>query len=155
MLVRFGELPSRAHKAEPVIHNTIGSTLHLPFLSSSNASESVSHGGTAASSHTTHTRQMTGGLRRPQSVASLGASARAVPTVTHIARALTSSTSVNRPKHLPCETQVLAALLVPFVGPYSNDQVAVEQQTAVETFEYAVRTWKAPSNEVGQCTITV
>ena len=91
---------------------------------------------------------MTGGGRRPQSVMSVGASARAAPTVTHIARALTSSTSVNRPKALPCETQVLAALLVPFLGPHTNDQIGVEQQTAAETFEYAVRTWKAPSNEV-------
>ena len=78
----------------------------------------------------------------------LGGSSLAAPTVTHIARALTSSTSVNRPKTVPCETQVLAALLVPFLGPHGNAQVAVEQQTAVETFEYAIRTWKAASHEV-------
>lgn len=144
MMVRFGDLAARTQKAEPVVQNTIGSTLHLPFLASSNAS--VASGGNAGSSHT---RQVTGGgLRRPQSVASLAMSSRAAPTVTHIARALTSSTSINRPKVLPSETQVLAALLVPFVGPFSNDQVAVEQQTAVETFEYAIRTWKAPSHEV-------
>ena len=143
MMVRFGEVMVRSHKPEPVVQNTIGSTLHLPFLASSN---SVVAGGSGKSSHT---RQMTGdALRRPQSVVSLGTRNRAAPTVTHIARALTSSTSINRPKVLPCETQVLAALLVPFLGPYSNDQVAVEQQTAVETFEYAVRTWKAASNEV-------
>ncbi|KAI0754356.1 hypothetical protein C8Q80DRAFT_1095352 [Daedaleopsis nitida] len=142
MLVRFGDIPSRAHKTEPIVHNTLGSTLHLPFLAS--ASATVASGGSGTSSHT---RQMTGGLRRPQSVASLAVTSRAAPTVTHIARALTSSTSVNRPKALPCETQVLAALLVPFVGPYSNDQVAVEQQTAVETFEYAIRTWKASTSE--------
>lgn len=149
MMVRFGELPNRAHKAEPVTHNTIGSTLHLPFLVS--AGTSAATGGNGGSSHM---RQMTGGgLRRPQSVASLGASARAAPTVTHIARALTSSTSVNRPKTLPCETQVLSALLVPFLGPHSNGQVAVEQQTAVETFEYTIRTWKAASSEVRSCCI--
>ncbi|RPD69417.1 hypothetical protein L226DRAFT_471808 [Lentinus tigrinus ALCF2SS1-7] len=141
-MVRFGDVTTRSHKAEPVMQNTIGSTLHLPFLASSS---SLVTGGSGKSSHA---RQMTGdGLRRPQSVASLGMGPSAAPTVTHIARALTSSTSINRPKVLPCETQVLAALLVPFLGPYSNDQVAVEQQTAVETFEYAVRTWKAASNE--------
>ena len=87
-------------------------------------------------------------MRRPQSSVMLGGSSLAAPTVTHIARALTSSTSVNRPKTLPCETQVLAALLVHFLGPHGNAQVAVEQQTAVETFEYAIRTWKAASHEV-------
>ncbi|TFK92378.1 hypothetical protein K466DRAFT_480806 [Polyporus arcularius HHB13444] len=141
-MVRFGDVSVRPHKTEPTMHNTLGSTLHLPFLASSS---SVTTGVAGKSSHI---RQMTGdALRRPQSVASLGMGSRAAPTVTHIARTLTSSTSINRPKVLPCETQVLAALLVPFLGPYSNEQVAVEQQTAVETFEYAVRTWKAASNE--------
>ncbi|TBU39115.1 hypothetical protein BD309DRAFT_873000 [Dichomitus squalens] len=135
----------KAQRAEPVIHNTLGSTLHLPFLASSSNVSSA----TAGNGGSGHPRQATGGggLRRPQSVMSLGVSSRAAPTVTHIARALTSSTSVNRPKTLPCETQVLAALLVPFLGPHSNEQVSVEQQTAVETFEYAIRTWKAASHE--------
>lgn len=160
MMVRFGDAPGRAQKAEPAPQNTIGSTLHLPFLASASSSMgsagsgSGSAGGGAGghgsgSGGWSHARQMTsGGLRRPQSVLSLGAASRAAPTVTHIARALTSSTSINRPKTLPAETQVLAALLVPFLGPHRNDQIAVEQQTAVETFEYAVRTWKASSCEV-------
>ncbi len=152
MMVRFGDMPARAQKSEPSIHNTLGSTLHLPFLASS-SNLSMATSGSGGPGHG-HSRQMTGGagLKRPQSVMSLGASSRAAPTVTHIARALTSSTSVNRPKILPGETQVLAALLVPFLGPHRNEQIAVEQQTAVETFEYAIRTWKAASHEVCEAT---
>ena len=150
MMVRFGDVPVRTQKTDPSIHNTLGSTLHLPFLASpSNLPTSMGTAGSSSPGHG-HSRQMTGGagLKRPQSVMSLGGSSRAAPTVTHIARALTSSTSVNRPKTLPGETQVLAALLVPFLGPHRNEQIAVEQQTAVETFEYAIRTWKAASHEV-------
>ena len=148
MMVRFGDVSARTQKPEAIAHNTLGSTLHLPFLQSASSSVNASTTTVGSASTAHHTRQMTGGGRRPQSVMSVGTGGRAAPTVTHIARALTSSTSINRPKALPCETQVLAALLVPFIGPHSNEQVGVEQQTAVETFEYAIRTWKASTSEV-------
>ncbi|KAI0763460.1 hypothetical protein BD413DRAFT_484122 [Trametes elegans] len=141
--VRFGELPIRKAEREPSAQNTLGSTLHLPFLAS--ASSTVNMG---ASRIAGHARQATGGgLKRPQSVVSLGAAAHAAPTIMHIARVLTSSTSVNRPQTLPYETQVLSSLLVPFLGPHGNEQVGAEQNLAVETFEYVIRTWKAPSSE--------
>ncbi|KAI0828677.1 hypothetical protein BC628DRAFT_1316176 [Trametes gibbosa] len=141
LAVRFGELPTRT-KAEPVTQNTIGSTLHLPFLASANSS--VNTGGSGMG----HTRQATaGGLKRPPSVMSLGGS-RGQATVTHIARALTSSTSENRPRTLPCETQVLAALLVPFLSAQGDPKTAAtEHILAAETFEYVIRTWKPASNE--------
>ncbi len=155
LAVRFGEVPTRT-KAEPVTQNTIGSTLHLPFLAT--AGSSVMTAGGVVMGHARqatggglmgHARQATGGgLKRPASVMSLGAASRAAPTVTHIARALTSSTSENRPRTLPCETQVLAALLVPFLGPHANPQIGTEQNLAAETYEYVIRTWKPASNEV-------
>ncbi|KAI0631245.1 hypothetical protein C8Q77DRAFT_1062302 [Trametes polyzona] len=141
LAVRFGEIPARA-KAEPVPQNTIGSTLHLPFLASTYASANAAVGAMG------HSRQATGGgVKRPPSIMSLGTAARMAPTVTHIARALTSSISENRPRTLPCETQVLAALLVPFLGPYANPKVDTERNLAAETFEYVIRTWKPASNE--------
>ncbi|KAI0642797.1 hypothetical protein C8Q79DRAFT_917084 [Trametes meyenii] len=145
LAARFGEQPVRSKAdREPVTQNTIGSTLHLPFLASASSSVNIVTGG-----GTGHTRQATGGgLKRPQSVVSLNTASRAVPTVKHIAVALTSSsTSENRPQTLPCETQVLAALLIPFLGPYKNTVESGEETFAAETFEYVVKTWKATSSE--------
>ncbi|OSC98071.1 hypothetical protein PYCCODRAFT_1375895 [Trametes coccinea BRFM310] len=122
---------------EPSTQNTIGSTLHLPFLAS--ASSSQSGGG--------HARQPTGGLKRPQSVLSLNAAMRSGPTVTHITRILLSSPSANRPKWLPYETQVLGALLIPFLGPRSAEPVGEEQNIATDTFEFIIKTWRTPSSE--------
>ncbi|KAI0355950.1 hypothetical protein OH77DRAFT_1402071 [Trametes cingulata] len=142
LAVRFGEAATRTKAdREPVTQNTIGSTLHLPFLASASSSVNVAEGGGKG-----HARQATGGgLKRPQSVVSLNGGT--APTITHIARVLTSSTSVNRPRTLPCETQVLAALLIPFLGPAYNAQIGTEQTLAAETFEYVIRTWKSASNE--------
>ncbi|KAI8972849.1 hypothetical protein BD414DRAFT_559591 [Trametes punicea] len=144
LAARFGELPARTKsERELTTQNTIGSTLHLPFLASGSSTvNSAAQGGTE------HARQATGGIKRPQSVVLLGTASRATPTVMHVARALTSSTSVNRPKALPCETQVLAALLIPFLGPYNDETVVAEQNLATETFELVVRTWKSSSSEV-------
>ncbi|KAI0327553.1 hypothetical protein GY45DRAFT_1256742 [Cubamyces sp. BRFM 1775] len=144
--MRFGDPSTRAKvEREPTTQNTIGSTLHLPFLASA-AANPPAQGGAG------HARQATAGqLKRPQSVMSLGSSSRTAPSVMHIARVLTSSTSANRPKTLPCETQVLAALLVPFIGPYNYDSVeraATERNLATETFELVIRTWRTPSSEV-------
>ncbi|KAI0676337.1 hypothetical protein C8Q78DRAFT_1084712 [Trametes maxima] len=144
LAARFGEQPVRGKAdREPVTQNTIGSTLHLPFLASASSSVNIASGGTG------HTRQATGGgLKRPPSVVSLNTASRAVPTVKHIAVALTSSsTSENRPQTLPCETQVLSALLIPFLGPYKNTFESDEDNFAAETFEYVVKTWKATSSE--------
>ncbi|KAI0659698.1 hypothetical protein C8Q70DRAFT_914754 [Cubamyces menziesii] len=144
--MRFGDTSTRTKvEREPVTQNTIGSTLHLPFLAQA-AGNLPAQGGAG------YTRQATAGpLKRPQSVMSLGTSSRNAPSVMHIARVLTSSTSANRPKTLPCETQVLAALLVPFLGPYnyeSAERATAEQNLATETFELVIRTWRTPSSEV-------
>ena len=144
--MRFGDTSTRTKvEREPTTQNTIGSTLHLPFLAQA-AGNLPAQGGAG------YTRQATAGpLKRPQSVMSLGTSSRSAPSVMHIARVLTSSTSANRPKTLPCETQVLAALLVPFLGPYNYEnaeRATAEQNLATETFELVIRTWRTPSSEV-------
>ena len=80
-----------------------------------------------------------------QSLALAGPS---IASVTQIFRALTTIMSDNRPRVLPYETQILSTLLGPFISPRTGTQIEAEQAIAVETFEYAVRTWKSPSNEV-------
>ncbi|OCH88423.1 hypothetical protein OBBRIDRAFT_734457 [Obba rivulosa] len=120
---------------------TAGSTLHLPFMSSMASLPLAS----STSVSTVPTQKS--GMRRPQSIQSLAMSSRGAPSVTHITRALTSTMSMNRPRFLPLETQVLSALLVPFLGPHQAERAEAEQEMAVETFEYVIRTWRSPSDE--------
>ncbi|CDO70971.1 hypothetical protein BN946_scf184830.g2 [Trametes cinnabarina] len=142
---RFGDLSTQTKpEREPTTQNTIGSTLHLPFLASSSSSQSA--GG--------HARQPTGGLKRPQSVASLNWTLHSGPTVTHITRILLSSPSANRPRWLPYETQVLSALLIPFLGPRNAEPVGEEQNIATDTFEFIIKSWRTPSSETEMDRIT-
>ncbi|KAI0087407.1 hypothetical protein BDY19DRAFT_893157 [Irpex rosettiformis] len=133
--VRFGETPQQV-KAE----STLGSTLHLPFALSTASLPTNS----AASILATGTRVH--GLRRPPSISSVIPSAREPPSITRLARALTSSMSFNRPQDLPHEKLVLSTLLIPFLSPLPGTTLEIEQATAVETFEYAIRTWKPHSS---------
>ncbi|KAH9946910.1 hypothetical protein B0H21DRAFT_857417 [Amylocystis lapponica] len=106
--VRFGEQPLRQKMEREASQNTVGSSF-LPFMGSS-ASLPMASSVSVASVQTAGRHP----LRRPQSFQSMGLTSRE-PSVTHIARALTYTTSVNRPMMLPHESQVLSALLVPFV----------------------------------------
>ncbi|KAI0947727.1 hypothetical protein AcW1_009415 [Taiwanofungus camphoratus] len=140
---RFGEMSVRPKTEREASQATVASSLHLPFMSSTTSLP-------MASSTSVLTMQAThrSGLRRPPSSQAMVQESRATPSVTYIARVLALGTSANRLRTLPYETQVLSALLVPFLGPFRGDQIGLEQQTAVETFESAVRTWKSPSSEV-------
>ncbi|KAI0792519.1 hypothetical protein C8Q75DRAFT_714346 [Abortiporus biennis] len=135
--VRFGEIPLRPKTDRNDSQNTMGSSLHLPFISSTSSLPNAMNFNVAN----------VPGLRRPPSVQSLALPVHTMASVTQIARALTSMASVNRPRTLPHESLVLSALLVPFLSPRDGTPVDTEQATAIETFEYAIRTWKAPSNE--------
>lgn len=148
--LRVGEA---AHRARPeregtlgaVGLGTMGSSLHLPFMASS---ASLPVPGSAAALPAFQTPFRGGGLRRPPSMQSLMTLGGATPSVSHIARVLHSTSSVNRPTRLPHENLVLSALLMSFVSPSGQPNLEAEQGTAVEIFEVVVRHWKAPSNEV-------
>lgn len=140
--VRFGDLPSRQKPEREGSQATMGSSF-LPFIASATSLPMSSSASLISVPMTQKSN-----LRRPQSIQSLATNGRTAPSVTHITRALTYTTSSNRPLLLPHESHVLSALLVPFLGPYRGVQTASEQETAVETFEYAIRTWRAPSSEV-------
>lgn len=142
---RFGEAVHHSKPEREGTLGTVGSSLHLPFMASTTSLQIA----TSASGSTIQGTNRSGGMRRPQSTQSLAQASRAVPTVTHISRVLSSfSTSLSRPQQLPHENLVLATLLLPFIDPSDGMQVDMEQVNAVETFEYATRTWKALSNEV-------
>ncbi|KAI0743191.1 hypothetical protein BC629DRAFT_1740217 [Irpex lacteus] len=93
------------------------------------------------------------GLRRPPSMSSMVPSSQSAPSITRLSRALTSTMSFNRPRDLPHEKLVLSTLLVPFLSPLAETSITNEQATAVETFEYVVRTWNAtsPADELERC----
>lgn len=134
---RFGESSTRPRPEREGSQATVASTLHIPFMASA---ASLPNPGS-------HSFPSINVMRRQGSSQTVAVDSR-TPSVAMIQQALTFSMVMNRPAALPHETHVLSALLVPFLGPYRSEQVSFEQQTAVETFEYLIRTWKAPSNEV-------
>ena len=136
-IARYGQSPLRPKTERELTQHTIGSSLHLPFIASATSLVTSPSVSSLHSSNTAHQSPV------------IVADNRDVPTVYPLSRTLTFTTSGTRPLALPHESHVLSALLVPFLGPYSGDRLAVEQQTAVETFEYIIKTWKSPTNEVG------
>ena len=137
---RFGD-GSQPPKPEREGTLGVGSALHLPFMASSTSL-------VAASSSNISVTQSTksSAMKRPQSTHTL-AQARA-PSVTHIARVIASTPSANRPVHLPLESLILSTLLLPFLDPRQGTRVDIEQESAVESFEYIIRTWHQVTNEV-------
>lgn len=142
--VRFGEVPIKSRVDRDNTQNTVGSSLHLPFMSSTSVVPASSNSSATSLPATSKVP----GLRRPPSVQSLTLAGHTVASVTQIARALTSTTSSNRPRVLPLQSLILSALLVPFISPRDGTNAEGEQAIAVETFEYTVRSWKSPTGEV-------
>ncbi|TFY56273.1 hypothetical protein EVJ58_g7743, partial [Rhodofomes roseus] len=140
-IARFGQTSMRPKTEREMSQHTLGSSLHLPFKASATSlvmSPSVS------------SLNSSPGAQQSEVVVM---DIRDVPSVHPLSRTLTYMIPNNRPPVLPHEPHVLSALLVPFLGPFTGERLAVEQQTAVETFEYMMRTWRAPSNEeeLGRC----
>lgn len=144
--VRFGEVQLKPKLEREATQGTLGSSLHLPFMSSTMSLPMAA----SSSTSTVQAPQRYGQLRRPPSMQSL-ATGGYTPSIAHITRALTNSMSMSRPQFLPLESMVLSTLLVPFLGPHRGEHVSFEQDMAVETFEFIIRAWKAPSNEVSSC----
>ena len=128
---------------------SVGSSLHLPFVASSNSLPYV--GGSVPPFQGASKNN---GLRRPQSMQSLATLAGSTPSIHSLASVLHGSLAVgNRTRHVPHEGLVLSALLSPFLSRAVSPQVENEQGTAVETFEMILRTWNAPENEASECTL--
>ncbi|KAH7923448.1 hypothetical protein BV22DRAFT_1015390 [Leucogyrophana mollusca] len=132
------------HEREATI-GTIGSTLYLPFMSTSTLPPS------AASSTTTfaQTSQKPHEPRRPQSMASLRQTTSPVVSLHDVILRYAS----RNPSYLPHESLVLSTLLIPFLTDEAGSSVDEDRWLAVETFEVAVKTWRPASYEldVGRC----
>lgn len=143
--VRFGEGTTIGRPEREGSQNTVGSGVHLPF-SSSSASIPMASNASVVSLQMSYKNNV--GPRRPPSIGSIALSNKAPASVAQIARALTSTTSSNRPRHLPHEQLIWSALLTPFLTTQASPQVELERGTAVETFQLAIKTWGAQSPEV-------
>ncbi|TCD63487.1 hypothetical protein EIP91_005346 [Steccherinum ochraceum] len=141
--VRFGE-GLVLGKPERDMQHTIGSTLNMPFMHSST---SLPMSSSASVVSLPVNQKANAGLRRPPSIGSLALTNGALASVTQIAKALTSTTSSNRPRQLPHEHLVWSALLVPFLNQDHAEQDA-ERSVAMETFQMIIKTWKASSPQV-------
>ncbi|GBE83781.1 hypothetical protein SCP_0508370 [Sparassis crispa] len=145
--VRYGELPMRPKVEREASQGTVGSSLYLPFISSTTTLPMAS----SVSLATLKSTQKSG-MHRPQSIQSMSTSITSqMPSMSYLSRVLTYTPSVGRSRVLPIEDYVLSTLLLPFLGlqgaMQGNERVSQEQEIAVETFEFVVRTWRTTSTE--------
>ena len=145
---RFTE-PTKGSKAsrEPVL-DTGASNLYLPFMSNSSLANT-----TDSSSTLNQLNQRKPDIKRPPSLQSVALTNRQVPTVRYIHAMLLhyATPSAEQPKvasFLPHELQLLSALLTPFTTRAAGTRADEERWFSVESFEIAVKTWKAVTNQV-------
>ncbi|KAG1802270.1 uncharacterized protein HD556DRAFT_1263825 [Suillus plorans] len=119
---------------------TVGSSLHLPFMSSTTLN-SFATGSAMVQAQTTQKGLYS---KRPSSTISGGQNSSLVMTLHETILRYASKNS----NHLPHETLVLSALLTPFLSSESNQNVDDERWTAIEAFEAAVQTWQATSDDL-------
>lgn len=129
---------SRQSKNEGPL-GTVGSSLHLPFVSSTTLN-SFATGSTIVPTQTTTQKGLN--IKRPSSTVSGGQNSSLVMTLHETILRYASKNS----NYLPHETLVLSALLTPFLSSESNQDD--EQWIAIEAFEAAVQTWQATSDDV-------
>ncbi|KAG1823370.1 uncharacterized protein BJ212DRAFT_1476259 [Suillus subaureus] len=120
---------------------TLGSSLHLPFVSSTTLN-SFATGSTIAQTQTTTQNRLS--IKRPPSTVSGGQNSSLVMTLHETILRYASKNS----NYLPHETLVLSALLTPFLSSENNQNVDDERWTAIEAFEAAVQTWQATSDDL-------
>jgi hypothetical protein len=138
--------PSRQSKSErdgPL--GTLGSSLHLPFVSNTTLT-SFATGSTMVQTQATAQKRLS--MKRPPSTVSGGQNSLVMTLHETILRYASKNSN-----YLPHETLVLSALLSPFLSSESSQNVNDEQWAAIETFEAAVQTWQATSDDV--CGTTV
>ncbi|KAG1747373.1 hypothetical protein EDB19DRAFT_2023164 [Suillus lakei] len=124
---------------------TVGSSLHLPFVSSTTLN-SFATGSTMVQTQTT---QKGLNIKRPPSTVSGGQNSSLVMTLHETILRYASKGS----NYLPHETLVLSALLTPFLSSENNQNVDDDRWTSIEAFEAAVQTWQATTDDVtiGRC----
>lgn len=128
--------------------------MYLPFMSSSSL---PSQSGANPNASTATLNQFTSksrDLKRPQSIQSLAlVSNKTAPTVRYIHAMLLhyATPSADQPRlssYIPHETQLMSALLAPFTTRTAGNRADEERWFGIESFEIAVKTWKAVNNQV-------
>ncbi|KAJ7070205.1 hypothetical protein C8F01DRAFT_1246337 [Mycena amicta] len=116
---------------------------YLPFMSTPALPGTAPPGGTQRPD-----------LRRPPSVQSLAMSARGqqmAPSLNPLYQTLLHhcrpADAIPPVPVLPCEPQVLATLLLPFLNPDKSPKVEQDRRYAFESFDIIIKTWKPP-NEI-------
>jgi len=140
--------PAKGSKAnrDPVLEAG-ASNLYLPFMSNSslvNVNDSTS---------TLNQLNQKPDMKRPPSMQSLALTSRQVPTIKYIHSLLLryATPSADQPRVgsiLPHESQLLSALLTPYTTRASGSRADEERWFSIESFEIAVKTWKAATNQV-------
>ncbi|KAF9467893.1 hypothetical protein BDZ94DRAFT_914598 [Collybia nuda] len=117
---------------------TMGSALHLPFMSNASLTSTSS---TGTDSHPGKKQE----LRRPQSIPALVNTYRSPPSVKLLYNILlhhaTSSDGVSPSLGLPNELQVLSTLLRPFLVSERGAHIESEKLIALDSFDIIIRTW--------------
>ena len=144
-IVRFGAVADLGKPEREASQGTIGSGVHLPFMSSASSLPMPSSASIISIPMTTKSNT---GPKRPPSLGSLALTNNSVATVTQVAKALTSTMSSFRPRQLPHERLVWSALMVPFLTQEHNEHIEAERGTAIETFQMAIKMWQSQSSEV-------
>jgi hypothetical protein len=127
---------------------TMATSFNMSFMGSN---ASLGMGGISTPNYVPQSR---GRLRRPpsmQSEVSYSSIATTTTTTTSLHALISQHASIPSNqlqfvRFLPHENEVLSALLVPFMAPRS-EAVHNESLQAMETFEIAVKTWRAASDE--------
>lgn len=120
---------------------------YLPFVSTTSLVDTNDN-----SSTLNQQSQRRAGMNRPSSMQSVVTS-RQGPTIKYIHAILLhyATPSTNQPSvgsFLPHESQVLSALLTPLTTRTSGKRADEERWFSIESFEVAVKTWKAATNQV-------
>ncbi|KAL5504188.1 hypothetical protein ACEPAH_8262 [Sanghuangporus vaninii] len=141
--VRFGDSKPPKPEREATQASSLGSTLHLPFMSSTSLPLSAN-----MSSNNLSAPNSFRGLRTAPSTANLASNAgwrtAALSNLQSIIARYASVTMMEK-STLPLEKEVLSALLVPFLSHSTAQDASEERQMSLEIFELIVRRWKAPS----------
>ncbi|KAJ8082803.1 hypothetical protein PM082_008659 [Marasmius tenuissimus] len=140
-----GGLESVTH-TKPNIQATMGSTLHLPFLSSTSLNTVANVGGTGPTSQ----YAKKGDVRRPPSVHILAEKGRSAGSVASLHQVLLSyangASAGEMVTRLPSENLVLSTLAYPFLL-YGKPGMEEEKGLALQAFDLILRTWN-PIDEI-------
>lgn len=151
--VRFGELRPARPEREGTQTNTLGSTLHLPFMSST----SLPLAGHPSTNNLSMPNSFKHGLRGMTSMANVNP--QQVPqTGTRMSSLVALQAVLNRYAALiqeratygilPYEKEVLSVLMISFLGQSFGQEIDDERQLSLEIFEVIIRRWKSPLPEV-------